>query len=147
MRDAFDAFDTDGSGKLSVDEIGAALAQSGKKSMTPEDVAKLVKQIDKNQDGEVSFDEFEAICNIAPDKLPYGMQDLVDVFANSPEQVVDLGGMLISSVGGAAMVPVTFLSDALFPASAEVAKAAAPAEAPAAAPPAAVEEKGGCVLQ
>ena len=52
LKAIFAAFDTDGSGKIDLDELVAALAKGGKK-LTKTQVEEIVKLVDKNNDGEV----------------------------------------------------------------------------------------------
>ncbi len=59
---AFKLFDKDGSGQISVSEIGTVLSGSGKK--VPKKIIKgIMQQVDKNGDGQISFDEFKAYMN------------------------------------------------------------------------------------
>jgi len=88
-------------------EIGAALKKGGKKTLSDEDLESLVKTIDTNKDGEVDLAEFEAIFELAPNAIPYGGQQLVDV-----------SGTLFGAVGKAADIaymPVGMLTSALMP--------------------------------
>lgn len=50
-------FDKDGSGVISADEIKSVLG-FGENACSPEMMDKIVKQVDENGDGEISFDEF-----------------------------------------------------------------------------------------
>ena len=62
LRICFDEFDTDGSGKISVDEISAIFKNGSKEN--PEDIEafkNMVKAADENGDGEISFEEFQDI--------------------------------------------------------------------------------------
>ena len=64
LRICFDEFDTDGSGKISVDEISAIFKNGSKEN--PEDIEafkNMVKAADENGDGEISFEEFQDIMN------------------------------------------------------------------------------------
>ena len=63
IKAAFDAFDTDKSGKLSVAELAAALSKGGKKKLSDEDVESIVAKVDSNKDGEVSLSE---VCHRRP---------------------------------------------------------------------------------
>ena len=76
----FMAFDADGSGYIDLDELMAALQRGGKR-MSREEAADILAQVDINQDGVVSFDEFVEVFEIAPDALPPGLKQLVDVSA------------------------------------------------------------------
>ena len=60
---AFTAYDTDGSGKISVDEIMTIFTKGAKNNEAAnKDVfEKMLKEADDNGDGEISFNEFKAI--------------------------------------------------------------------------------------
>ena len=61
LHAAFKMFDKDGSGIISADEIKEVLQFGGANSMSSEAVDKIIKQVDENGDGEISFDEFVAM--------------------------------------------------------------------------------------
>lgn len=50
-------FDSDNSGYISRAEIKAALSQGGS-ALTEEQIAVVVGEVDDNDDGEISFEEF-----------------------------------------------------------------------------------------
>ncbi len=56
LKAAFKMFDKDGSGFISSDEIKQVLGFG--KSLPEEEVNKIIAEIDENQDGEISFEEF-----------------------------------------------------------------------------------------
>ena len=70
LKAAFEMFDTDGSGKidnkevvslLNADELGGYASKAA--------IAKALKEIDQNGDGEIDFDEFKqmmALCQWEP---------------------------------------------------------------------------------
>lgn len=59
---AFKMFDIDKSGAISSDELKQILGRNGKN--IPEEVwDDLIKEIDINGDGEITFDEFEKMMN------------------------------------------------------------------------------------
>lgn len=78
LRALFNSFDTDGSGSLSVDDLAAALEQGGK---SVEDVAAVLTELDTNNDGVVSPEEFERIFELAPDKLSPVVRGLVGAWS------------------------------------------------------------------
>ena len=79
LRVIFKAFDTDNSGKIDASELLAALRKGGKK-VSREDVDRLIAAVDENGDGEVDFDEFRAVFELAPDAvLALGLGAIVDV--------------------------------------------------------------------
>jgi len=49
-------FDKDGSGTISADEIKAVLGQG--KALSEEVTKEIMKQVDANGDGQISFEEF-----------------------------------------------------------------------------------------
>eukprot|EP00340_Litonotus_pictus_P002313 CAMPEP_0170515634 /NCGR_PEP_ID=MMETSP0209-20121228/2046_1 /TAXON_ID=665100 ORGANISM="Litonotus pictus, Strain P1" /NCGR_SAMPLE_ID=MMETSP0209 /ASSEMBLY_ACC=CAM_ASM_000301 /LENGTH=172 /DNA_ID=CAMNT_0010800211 /DNA_START=5 /DNA_END=523 /DNA_ORIENTATION=- len=57
IKDAFDAIDTDGSGKVDVAELKLALGALGMDSRKDE-TNRIVEDMDKNKDGQISYDEF-----------------------------------------------------------------------------------------
>ena len=58
LQAAFRMFDKDGSGIISADEIREVLQFGGSNSMSAEAVDAVIKQVDANGDGEISFEEF-----------------------------------------------------------------------------------------
>ena len=60
VEDAFAVFDTDGSGKLSYDELSAVLVRSGSNggSLTEGELERIFVRFDVNMDGEISIQEF-----------------------------------------------------------------------------------------
>lgn len=58
LKLAFDNFDENGDGSLSINEIKKVLGTSNNEYM-----AELIKRIDANGDGEISFDEFSDLMN------------------------------------------------------------------------------------
>ena len=51
-------FDKDGSGVISADEIREVLQFGGTNTLSAEAVDIIIKQVDANGDGEISFEEF-----------------------------------------------------------------------------------------
>jgi len=58
LRAAFKMFDKDGSGTISKDEIKEALGGLDEKL-----VEEIIREVDQNNDGEISFEEFEKMMN------------------------------------------------------------------------------------
>lgn len=56
-RDAFDLFDQDGSGAISIDELKEVMKKLGNDT-SQSDLQSMVNEIDKNGDGEIDFNEF-----------------------------------------------------------------------------------------
>lgn len=59
LQSAFKMFDRDGSGLISADEIKDVLGFG--KTLSEEAVNEIIKQVDANGDGEISFEEFAAM--------------------------------------------------------------------------------------
>jgi Ca2+-binding EF-hand superfamily protein len=57
----FKAFDSDGSGKISADELMTIFTKGDKNHANREIFEKMVKEADENGDGEISFQEFKTI--------------------------------------------------------------------------------------
>ncbi|XP_012520381.1 PREDICTED: calmodulin-like protein 5 [Propithecus coquereli] len=60
LRATFRAFDLDGDGHISVDELRQAIAQLGVQ-LSQEELDALVREADTNQDGQVDFEEFARV--------------------------------------------------------------------------------------
>ena len=56
-KQAFNIFDKDGSGSISAAELSSALNALGQ-SPSEEDIARMLKEIDKDDSGEIDFNEF-----------------------------------------------------------------------------------------
>lgn len=56
LEAAFKMFDKDGSGKISTDEIKQVLSFG--KHLDDQAITEIIKQVDENGDGEISFEEF-----------------------------------------------------------------------------------------
>jgi len=56
LEAAFKMFDKDGSGLISTDEIRQVLSFG--KQLDDQAVSAIIKQVDENGDGEISFEEF-----------------------------------------------------------------------------------------
>ena len=65
LQAAFKMFDKDGSGMISPDEIKEVLSFGGTNQLNKATLDAIVKQVDDNEDGEISFEEFvEMMKNI-----------------------------------------------------------------------------------
>jgi len=58
LQAAFKMFDKDGSGIISGDEIREVLSFGGTSTMSKEQIDVIIKQVDENGDGEISYEEF-----------------------------------------------------------------------------------------
>jgi hypothetical protein len=65
LRTVFDSIDRDGSGMISSREMAGALRQLGA-PCTPADARRLLSSVDRNSDGEVSWDEFRDTFRYTP---------------------------------------------------------------------------------
>jgi hypothetical protein len=65
LRAAFNLFDTDGSGAISVEELSAVMTALGR-SPSPHELSEMISQADLNHDGVCDFNEF---CEMMKDKL------------------------------------------------------------------------------
>ena len=105
LKTLFSSFDSDGSGFVELGELEAALKKGGK-SVTTAECEDLLTKIDTSKDGKISFEEFVAIFALAPNALPIGVKQLVDVSgallsATDPTQYAGLA-QSISSLAEAA---------------------------------------------
>lgn len=62
FTEAFALFDTDGSGKLSSHELGVVMRALGQHP-SEEDVAEMIKAVDKDGNGQIDLDEFIAMMS------------------------------------------------------------------------------------
>merc|ERR1711934_215 len=60
IKEAFDLFDTDGSGSIDTNELKAAMEALGMDAKSDE-IRKLINDIDSDGDGTIDFDEFLAM--------------------------------------------------------------------------------------
>lgn len=57
IREAFNVFDKDGSGKISGDELRSIMKSLGE-DLTEEEIQQMMREADKNGDGEIDYEEF-----------------------------------------------------------------------------------------
>ncbi|CAB9523971.1 Putative calmodulin-like protein [Seminavis robusta] len=60
LREAFKLFDLDGSGTISREELKTLMKNLGQ-ALTDEEIDAMIDEVDINLDGEISFDEFQAL--------------------------------------------------------------------------------------
>lgn len=58
-KQAFDFFDSDGSGQISTSELGKAMTSLGY-NLNPQQVQQILTHVDKDGSGQIGFDEFLA---------------------------------------------------------------------------------------
>lgn len=58
LKQAFEAYDTDGSGKISMKELAAFFKNQGS-ALSKQQVKDLMEEVDLNHDGEIDFEEFK----------------------------------------------------------------------------------------
>ena len=63
LREAFREFDKDGKGTVTASELRQVMAESGQ-SMTETEINDLMKQVDKNSDGKINYEEFVKMMTI-----------------------------------------------------------------------------------
>ncbi len=63
LQQAFQLFDSDGSGKISLDELKIMMAPMLQGKMTDGEWKKMMRDIDKNNDGTISYDEFKVLIS------------------------------------------------------------------------------------
>lgn len=64
LKTAFDMFDKDGSGKISVDELKHILQGEDLNNLvSPGELEGYLKEVDSNGDGELDFDEFQQMMS------------------------------------------------------------------------------------
>ena len=104
----FDSYDLDSSGYLDAAEVQTALTKGGRSVTTAECIA-LLASVDINHDEKLSFEEFEQVFKLAPDTLPVGVRQLVDV---SKLLISGLGAGVAASIGTLASAAGVSSSDA-----------------------------------
>ncbi|KAF7954187.1 hypothetical protein EAE96_005318 [Botrytis aclada] len=60
LKEAFEAYDTDKGGNITVEEFGRVMKQSGQ-NPSEEELAQIIKEVDLDGDGTINFDEFIAM--------------------------------------------------------------------------------------
>jgi len=79
MRDAFNVFDKDKGGTISIDELHNVLDSLSHKA-TNEEIQAMISQVDVNNDGEISFDEFVQMMTHIDVPFDEEMRQAFDVF-------------------------------------------------------------------
>ncbi|KAF2310602.1 hypothetical protein GH714_015275 [Hevea brasiliensis] len=70
LKEAFDVFDRDKDGLISVEELGLVLSSLGlKEGKRIEDCKEMIKKVDMDGDGMVNFDEFKRMMRSGSTKL------------------------------------------------------------------------------
>lgn len=74
MRKLFNQFDVDGSGEITVENLREAFTRLGRASEVEQDeqIFKMIKLHDENDDGKISFDEFMNILQSGEDSISVG---------------------------------------------------------------------------
>ena len=101
IKDAFDLFDSDGSGEIDTSELKSALNQMGLGSQS-EMLTKLIGDIDKNGNASIDIDEFvEMLCaKIEESDTREGLKKIYDMFCDGNSQI-DAKGLkkIVAEVG------------------------------------------------
>jgi Ca2+-binding EF-hand superfamily protein len=63
LKQAFALFDSDNSGRISLAELKQMMAPMVGDKMTDAEWKKMMKEIDKNGDGSISYDEFKVLIS------------------------------------------------------------------------------------
>merc|ERR1712171_23111 len=87
IKEAFDLFDTDGSGSIDVNELKVAMKALGMDAKS-EEIRKLINDIDSDGDGTIDFDEFLAMMT-ARKQGEDTREDLLKVFKLFGENMTD----------------------------------------------------------
>ena len=66
----FEEFDADGSGYIDVSELQVALTKAGK-SVTEQECESILRQVDTNGDGQISFEEFSELFKRRTNVVPF----------------------------------------------------------------------------
>ena len=68
MREAFDAFDTDGNGLITAAELQRAISRlsDGEEEATDAQAAEMIRAVDRNNDGQIDFGEFVQALTAQP---------------------------------------------------------------------------------
>ncbi|RDW84487.1 calmodulin CaM [Coleophoma cylindrospora] len=74
LKEAFDAYDQDRGGNITVEEFGRVMRETGQ-NPTEEELAQIIKEVDLDGDGTINFDEFIAMMtgrsrHPAPEPVP-----------------------------------------------------------------------------
>ena len=84
FRAVFDLVDDDKSGAIDAREVAALMDLLGMPSNDKEQVDVLVKEIDREGDGVVDFDEFLLVVAGGNRRLPFTRRELLGAFAEVP---------------------------------------------------------------
>ncbi|XP_075246684.1 calmodulin-like [Convolutriloba macropyga] len=89
LREAFNLFDTDGSGSISTLELGEVLATLGEPA-TEEELATIIAEVDKDGNGEIDFPEFLQMMagKLKERKLEDDLQEAFRIFDQNGDGLV-----------------------------------------------------------
>lgn len=71
----FKYFDTDDTMKISEDNLHEVMQRAGK-TMSKEEIHKMIDEVDIERDGTISFEEFKLLMNSRDKTLPYSIPTL-----------------------------------------------------------------------
>ena len=80
-KEAFDMFDTDGSGEISANEIRRLLKTFGQ-DVTRQEAAEMIKDLDTDQDGSINFEEFITLMTTQV------VEETIDVPEDDDDEVI-----------------------------------------------------------
>ena len=96
----FREFDTDASGFIDVGELRSALSKAGS-PISIEKAQELLNEVDVNDDGVISEEEFRSVFRLAPNAVPDALRPLTGVGATLLKSLERVGEALgIESVAG-----------------------------------------------
>ncbi|KAL3818618.1 hypothetical protein ACJIZ3_004523 [Penstemon smallii] len=79
IQKVFDRFDANGDGKISAEELGGVIKALGSET-SPEEVARMMEEIDTDKDGHINVHEFAAFCNGDADPYNSAEKELQEAF-------------------------------------------------------------------
>ncbi|KAL6560498.1 hypothetical protein OROGR_004057 [Orobanche gracilis] len=79
VRQVFERFDANGDGKVSTDELRSVLNVLGSNTF-PDEVPKMMEEIDTDKDGYINLQEFAAFCSGKSDPYKSAEKELREAF-------------------------------------------------------------------
>jgi len=97
--------DTSGDGYIDLSELQAALNKAGQ-PVTSTRAKEILQQVDANNDGQISLDEFRSVFELAPGAMPKEFEELVGGFFTEVGRVlgIELSGQWRTTTSGSRYV-------------------------------------------